>query len=81
MAIVAKRKGETELEDEAIADAVRSFINLQARAWVREQKNRVLPRVIELADEARARGKRVDVPGILKTVWMEGGIAQLGVED
>lgn len=78
MAIQAKRKTEVELEDEAIADAVRTFVNLQARNWVRQQKNRVLPAVIEAADEARRSGKRVDVPALIKQVWMEDdGIAGL----
>lgn len=81
MAIQTKRKGQTELEDEAIADAVRSFINLQSRQWVREQKNRVLPRVMELVDETRASGKQVDTAAIVRKVWLEGGVPAIGVED
>jgi len=78
VAIQAKRKTETELEDEAIADAVRSFIRLRARVWEREQKNRILPAVIEAADEARRQGKAVDVPAILRQVWLEDdGVAGL----
>lgn len=71
MAVQAKTKSEVELEDEAIADAVRSFIALQSRVWVRQQKNAVLPQVMRLADEARADGKAVDVPAIIRQVWME----------
>lgn len=78
MAIQTKRKTEVELEDEAIADAVRTFIRLQARVWERDQKNRILPTVIELADAARLQGKQVDVPAIIRQVWMESdGIAGL----
>lgn len=67
----AKAKSEIELEDESIADAVRTFIGLQSRVWVRQQKNVILPRVLRLADEARASGKAVDVPALIKQVWLE----------
>jgi len=67
----AKAKSEIELEDEAIADAVRTFIGLQSRVWARQQKNAVLPRVLRLADEARANGRAVDVPALIKQVWLE----------
>lgn len=78
MAIQAKRKTEVELEDEAIADAVRTFIALQAREWVRQQKNAILPTVLKMADEARADGKALDVPALIKQVWLESdGVAGL----
>lgn len=71
MAISAKTKTEVELEDEAIADAVRTFIVLQSRVWVRQQKNAILPRILKMADEARANGKAVDVPALIRQVWLE----------
>lgn len=71
MAISAKTKSEVELEDEAIADAVRTFITLQSRVWVRQQKNAILPRILKMADEARANGKAVDVPALIRQVWLE----------
>lgn len=71
MSIQTKRKTEVELEDEAIADAVRTFVTLQARVWIREQKNRILPSVIEAADNERARGRKVDVPALIRKVWLE----------
>lgn len=67
----AKSKTDIQLEDEAIADAVRTFIGLQSRVWVRQQKNAILPVVLRMADDLRANGEQVDVPAILKQVWLE----------
>jgi hypothetical protein len=58
-----------ELDEMAIADAVRSFITLQARDLVRRKRNELLPKVMAEIDKARALGDKPDVPAILRAVY------------
>jgi len=70
-------RSDTQLQDDDIADAVRSFIALQARSWQRRQKNAVLPRVLRMAVDARDNGDEPDVPGIIRQVWLERDLTGL----
>jgi len=70
-------KSDTVLQDEDIADAVRSFIALQARSWQRRQKNAVLPKVSRMVLDARDNGDEPDVPGIIRQVWLERDLTGL----
>lgn len=70
-------KSDIELQDDDIADAVRSFIALQARSWQRRQKNAVLPKVLRMAVDARDNGDEPDVPGIIRQVWLERDLTGL----
>lgn len=65
-----------ELDDAAITDAVRTFIDVQARDWKRRQLNVVLPGVFLLVDQARANGDRPDVPAIVRKVYLQRQIPQ-----
>lgn len=76
MAISRKAKVESELEDAAIADAVGTYVSVQARDWKRRQLNRVLPGVFALVDAARAKGDAPDVPAIIRQVFLKREIPQ-----
>ena len=70
-------KTQAELDDHAVVDAVRSFVNVQARDWNRRQLNAVLPRVLRLVDEARANGDAPDVAALIRQVFLERQIPAL----
>lgn len=64
-----KTYSDVDLEEQDIADAIRSYIALQARSWQRQQKNRITGRVFHLIDEARDNGEVPDVQALIKKVW------------
>ena len=66
-----------ELDDAAIADAVRSFIALEARDWQRRQRARLLTPVLRLVDEARERGDAPDVAAFIRQVWLDRKMPEL----
>ena len=65
------RKTEDQLEDESIVAAVRGYLTVQAADWRRRKLNTILPRVLEMVDEARNQGLRVDTAALIKQVWHE----------
>lgn len=72
MRLAARRaKTETELDDEAIVAYIRSFVTVMSADWRRRQLNAVLPEVMKLVDEARAKGHEPDVRAILDRVWID----------
>jgi hypothetical protein len=72
VSIIARRpKTDTELDDESIASYVRGFVQVMAADWRRRQLNSVLPKVMNLVDEARAKGHEPDVRKILDQVWID----------
>lgn len=73
-------KTESALEDADAIDAIRTFVNVQARAWARRQMNELLPRVLRLMDEARARGDRPDVAALIRQVHLERQLPQPQLE-
>jgi hypothetical protein len=62
-------KTEDELDEATVADAVRSFIAVQARDMVRRQRNLSVPRVMAEIDRARSLGDKPDIPAILRAVF------------
>lgn len=77
MSISRSIKTTEELDDAAVVDAVRAFINVQGRDWVRRQLNAVQPRVLRLVDEARANGDAPDVPALIRQVFLDRQIPSL----
>jgi hypothetical protein len=70
-------KADTALEDADAIDAIRTFIGVQARSWVRRQQNEMIPRVLHLMDAARSRGDAVDVPALIRQVHLERQVPEL----
>lgn len=60
-----------QLEDAAIADAIRSVVAITARRMQRELQNRVAAAVQPKIDVARLQGKHVDVNRLVQEVFRE----------
>ena len=80
MTISRGRKTEEVLQDAAVADAVRTFIAVQARDWVRRQQNELIPQVLRLVDDARAAGDAPDVPAIIRQVHLDRQVPKPALE-
>lgn len=74
------RRDESELDDAAALDTIRTFIAVQARDWQRRQLNRVAPRVRALIDEARSNGDAPDVPALIRQVWLDRSLPSAELE-
>jgi hypothetical protein len=77
MAVSRRTETDQDLEDAAVADACRTYIALQARDWQRRQRNRVLPAVLRLVDEARSNGDAPDIPALIKQVFLDRDLPEL----
>jgi hypothetical protein len=77
MAVSRRTSTDEELDDHAVVDVVRSYISLQARDWQRRQRNRVVPGVLRLVDQARANGDAVDVPALVRQVFLDHQLPEL----
>jgi hypothetical protein len=60
-----------QLEDAAIADAIRSVVALKTRAQQRELQNTITDRVKNKIELARLNGKKVDVQAFIQEVIRE----------
>lgn len=81
MTVSRAQKSEENLEEAAIVDTIRQFINVQSRDWVRRQQNALIPSVLRLVDDARNGGDSIDVGALIKQVWLDGQVPRpaLGV--
>jgi hypothetical protein len=77
MSVSREIKDKTVLEDNAVARAIRAFYTVQAQNWRETQVNAVLPRVLVLVDEARAKGDAVDVGALIRKVHLDRDISGL----
>jgi hypothetical protein len=66
-----KAKTPEQLEDAAIADAIRSVVALKTRADQRALVAKITDSVQDKVDNARLNGKRVDVQAFIKEVVRE----------
>jgi hypothetical protein len=57
-----------QLEDAAIADAIRSVVALKVRREQRELQNRLTEQVQKKVDLARLNGERVNIQAFVKEV-------------
>lgn len=60
-----------QLEDAALADAIRSIIRLKTAALQREMQNNLTEQIKVKVDTARLMGKKVDVQAFIKEVVSE----------
>ncbi len=65
-------KTETELDEAALIDAIRSYVRIQARDWERRQLNRIFPSVRREVVAALGRGDAIDVPALIRKVFVAG---------
>lgn len=63
-----KAKTPEQLEDAAIADAIRSVAAIKTRAYHRQMVNDLTARVQGKVDRARLDGKKVDIQAFVKEV-------------
>ncbi len=63
-----------ELDDLAVADAIASFIAVKQRDWVRRQRNRMIPAVMRMIDEARENGDTPNVKQIIEQAFLKGEV-------
>ena len=60
-----------QLEDAAIADAIRSIVGIKIKATQRELVNKISEQIQPKVDRARLDGKRVDIQAFIKEVLSE----------
>ena len=73
-------KTREQLDDESVVNYIRSFVTVQAADWRRRKLNDVLPRVLKMVDAARDNGDSVDLPTLMKQVWVEQDMPSLSKE-
>lgn len=74
------RKTSTELDKETAKDLVRSFIRVQASDYFRRTMNEVWPEVSDAIDELVSNGAKVDLPALIKQVWLDRTLKIGGTE-
>ena len=68
---------DAQLDKAAAKDAVSSFVRVQARDWHRRQMNAVWPVIEAQIDAALASGNSIDVPALVRKVWLERHLPEL----
>lgn len=71
------RLTDAQLDKAAAKDAVSSFVRVKARDWHRRQMNAVWPLIESQIDMALAQGHSVDIPALIRKVWLDHHLPEL----